>query len=262
MRRGILREFDPKPGCSVSTLSYEYPRGFDVPEHAHCSDQLIYAVRGLMEVSASRKLWLIPPHLAIWIPARTLHAIRMPNRASMRTLYFREGLVRRSPTCIVLHVSSLLRELVLEAVRLRELRASDALHRSLRDLIAAQLRSAPEVPISVRLPTDQRALRFSQNFISTLDNSTLLTEACRLAGVGIRTMERIFQKEVGMSLESWRRQVRLMKAVELLVEGCPVKKVAAEVGYRQPSAFIELFRDTLGVTPRVWAASLGKSSEA
>ena len=262
MRRGILREFDPKPGCSVSTLSYEYPRGFDVPEHAHCSDQLIYAVRGLMEVSASRKLWLIPPHLAIWIPARTLHAIRMPSRASMRTLYFREGLVRRSPTCAVLHVSSLLRELVLEAVRLRELRASDALHRSLRDLIAAQLRSAPEVPTSVRLPTDQRALRFAQNFISTLDNSTLLTEACRVAGVGIRTIERIFQKEVGMSLESWRRQVRLMKAVELLVEGCPVKKVAAEVGYCQPSAFIELFRDTLGVTPRVWAASLGKSSEA
>ena len=145
---------------------------------------------------------------------------------------FREGLECRSPTCAVLHVSSLLRELVLEAVRLRELRASDALHRSLRDLIAAQLRSAPEVPISVRLPTDQRALRFSQNFISTLDNSTLLTEACRVAGVGIRTMERIFQKEVGMSLESWRRQVRLMKAVELLVEGCPVKKVAAEVGSR------------------------------
>jgi transcriptional regulator GlxA family with amidase domain len=170
--------------------------------------------------------------------------------------------VRRSPTCAVLHVSSLLHELVLEAVRLRELRASDALHRSLRDLIASQLRSAPEVPISVRLPTDQGALRFSQNFISTLDNSTLLTEACRVAGVGIRTMERIFQNEVGMSLESWRRQVRLMKTVELLVEGCPVKRVAAEVGYRQPSAFIELFRDTLGVTPRVWAASLGKSSEA
>jgi AraC-like DNA-binding protein len=73
-------------------------------------------------------------------------------------------------------------------------------------------------------------------------------------------MERIFQREVGMTLESWRRQVRLMKAVELLVEGCPVKKVAAEVGYRQPSAFIELFRQTLGVTPKAWtSAALGKS---
>jgi AraC-like DNA-binding protein len=260
MRHDILREYDPKPGSSISTLAYEYPRGFDVPEHAHGSDQLIYAVRGLMEVSASRKLWLIPPHLGIWIPARTLHRVRMPNRASMRTLYFREGLVRRSPTCAVLHVSSLLRELILEAVRLRELRAGDALHRSLRDLIAAQLRSATEVPISVSLPTDPRALRFAQDFISTLENSTLLTEVCRIAGASVRTMERIFQREVGMSLESWRRQVRLMKAVELLVEGCPVKKVAAEVGYRQPSAFIELFRQTLGVTPKAWtSAALGKS---
>lgn len=79
MRHGILKDFDPKSGCSISTLSYEYPRGFDVPEHAHGSDQLIYAVRGLMEVSANRKLWLIPPKLAIWIPARILHSIHMPT---------------------------------------------------------------------------------------------------------------------------------------------------------------------------------------
>jgi hypothetical protein len=105
--------------------------------------------------------------------------------------------VRRSPTCAVLHVSSLLRELVLEAVRLRELRASDALHRSLRDLIASQLRSTPEVPISVRLPTDQRALRFSQNFISTLDNSTLLTEACRVAGVALGRWSASFKRRSG-----------------------------------------------------------------
>ena len=69
-------------------------------------------------------------------------------------------------------------------------------------------------------------------------------------------MERIFQKEVGMSFEAWRRQVRLMKAIELLVEGCPVKGVAATVGYRQPGAFIELFRNTLGMTPKSWASAV------
>ena len=47
-------------------------------------------------------------------------------------------------------------------------------------------------------------------------------------------MERIFQREVGMSFETWRRQARLMKAVELLVSGCAVKEVAFEVGYKQP----------------------------
>jgi AraC-like DNA-binding protein len=59
-----------------------------------------------------------------------------------------------------------------------------------------------------------------------------------------------------MSFEFWRRQVRLMKGIELLVAGRPVKTVAAEVGYRQPSAFVELFRQSFGMTPRTWVAAL------
>jgi AraC-like DNA-binding protein len=47
-----------------------------------------------------------------------------------------------------------------------------------------------------------------------------------------------------------------MKGIELLVAGRSVKTVAADVGYRQPSAFIELFRQTLGMTPRAWVARL------
>ena len=37
----------------------------------HISDQLIYAIRGIMEVSSGQNTWLIPPHFALWIPART-----------------------------------------------------------------------------------------------------------------------------------------------------------------------------------------------
>ena len=59
-----------------------------------------------------------------------------------------------------------------------------------------------------------------------------------------------------MSFEFWRRQVRLMKGIELLVAGRSVKAVAADVGYRQPSALVELFRQTLGMTPRAWIAGL------
>ena len=69
-------------------------------------------------------------------------------------------------------------------------------------------------------------------------------------------MERTFLREVGMSFETWRRQARLMKAVELLVSGCAVKEVAFEVGYRQPSAFVEMFRAALGATPKAWVAAL------
>jgi len=257
MRRALLKEYDPKRGVSVSTLAYEYPRGYEVPEHAHGSDQLIYAVRGLMEVLVDQKLWLTPPHLAIWIPARTLHRIRMPRASSMRTLYLRQGLVqRRVRLCTVVHVSPLLRELILEAVCIRELRTNKLVHCALRDLIVSQLHTAPEVPISVMLPTDSRALRCAEAFTASLADALPLAEQCRNAGASVRTIERIFQNEIGMSFECWRRQVRLMKGIELLVEGRTVKEVAAEVGYRQPSAFIELFRRTLGVTPKHWASSI------
>jgi hypothetical protein len=42
LRQGFLTtDYDPKRGVSISTLAYEYPRGFHVPEHAHGADQLI-----------------------------------------------------------------------------------------------------------------------------------------------------------------------------------------------------------------------------
>jgi AraC-like DNA-binding protein len=81
---------------------------------------------------------------------------------------------------------------------------------------------------------------------------------CEQAGASPRTIERIFRREVGLNFESWRQQFRLMKAIELLAAGCAVKEVAFEIGYRQPSPFVELFRRTLGATPKTWASSLQK----
>jgi len=83
---------------SISTLAYEYPRGFHVPEHAHGADQLIYATGGVMEV---------------------------------------------------LHVTPLLRELIVEAVRMGNLRARNRLHVALRDLLTSQLQSASPVSVSL-----------------------------------------------------------------------------------------------------------------
>jgi AraC-like DNA-binding protein len=260
MRHGLITDYDPKAGVSISTLAYEYPANFDVPEHAHGSNQLIYATRGVMQVSASQSFWLIPPHFAIWIPGLTSHRIRMSGAVSMRTLYLRRSIAARElDLCSVLHVTPLLRELVVEAVRLGQLRISNHLHRALRDLLAAELRKAYPIPASVTLPRDPRALAVAQAVMSSQAESPSLRRLCADAGASVRTIERTFRREVGMSFETWRRQVRLVKGMELLVAGRPVKEVAFDVGYRQPSAFVEMFRQTLGVTPRAWASALARA---
>jgi AraC-like DNA-binding protein len=216
-----------------------------------------------MEISAGQNLWLTPPHLAVWIPAGTQHRIRMPGAVSMRTLYLRRGLLQLAPqVCTVLHVSPLFRELVVEAVRIGRLRVKSRLHCALRDLLLSQLHNAAPIPIAVTLPEDSRALRLAQSFIANPADARSMDALCRRAGASVRTIQRIFRREVGTSFEFWRRQVRLMKGIELLVEGCSVKTVAAEVGYQQPSAFVELFRQTIGVTPGKWSAALDPMSKA
>jgi AraC-like DNA-binding protein len=175
----------------------------------------------------------------------------------MRTLYLRRGILPRAPqTCTVLYISTLFRELVVEAVRIGQLRTTNHLHCALRDLILSQLRNASPVPTFVRLPEDSRALGVAEAFIANQADAPSLDALCREVGVSVRTIQRTFRREVGMSFEFWRRQVRLMKGIELLVAGRSVKTVAAEVGYRQPSAFVALFRQTLGMTPRRWVAAL------
>ncbi len=255
-----LTEYDPKAGVSIATLAYEYPAGFHVPQHSHGSDQVIYAIRGVMEIASGQGCWLIPPQFAIWIPAGRLHSIRMPGAVSMRTLYLRPGLARRLPgECTVLQIPPLLRELILEAVRIGHLRRRNLLHASLGTLIVAQLEGAAAVPSFVTLPKDQRALFVAQSAMSNLRACGSFQSLCDQAGASPRTIQRIFRREVGSSFECWRRQFRLMKALELLAGGCRVKEVAFEIGYRQPSAFVEMFRSTLGATPKAWASTLERS---
>ena len=255
----ILREFDPKPGDSVATLAWEYPAKFEVPEHAHGSDQLIYAISGVMEVMSGQSLWVIPPQFGLWIPARMRHRIRMPGPVSMRTLYFRPAL--RTPsedTCAVLHVTPLLRELVLEAIGLKHLRAKNGYERALRDVLMAQLKRATPVPTFITMPEEPRALRVARGAMLGDVQARSLATLSKDAGASVRTIQRLFRRETGTDFEFWRRQMRLTRAVELLVTGQSVKEVAFSVGYRQPSAFVEAFRRTFGSTPRAWVREMGK----
>ncbi|MFZ0592045.1 MAG: helix-turn-helix transcriptional regulator [Bryobacteraceae bacterium] len=253
MRQDTLTAYDPKPGISIATLSYEYPRGFKVPEHAHGSDQLIYAIRGVMEVSAQRSFWLIPPQFAIWVPARIQHQIRMPGAASMRTLYLRRRLATGMPAqCAVIHVGPLLRELILRTVNTGQLGNGNPVHHALRTLIVSELQDASAAPMFVLLPEDTRAIQVAREVIENISDCPPFETLCARAGASVRTIERAFRRDVGTSFEVWRRQLRVIKAIELLSEGCTVKEAAYQAGYRQSSAFVEMFRQMLGTTPRAW----------
>jgi Helix-turn-helix domain len=89
-----MRQYDPGPGVSISSLAYDYPPSWRVPEHEHESDQLIYAVSGVMEVVIGQTLWLIPPQFAVWIAAhvRLMKAVELlASRRRIKEVAFAVG---------------------------------------------------------------------------------------------------------------------------------------------------------------------------
>ncbi|HET6629440.1 MAG TPA: helix-turn-helix domain-containing protein, partial [Woeseiaceae bacterium] len=62
-------------------------------------------------------------------------------------------------------------------------------------------------------------------------------------------LARLFVSETGLTFAEWRRQVRLLEAIDRLGKGQAVTRVALDLGYESPSAFIAMFRRSLGAPP-------------
>lgn len=256
----LVRENDPGPGVAIATHGREYPRDSHIALHSHGADQLVYASRGVMEITSGQNLWLLPPHFGLWIPAYTVHSIRMPEHVSMRTLYLRPGLHTAWTTCTAFHVVPLLRELIFQIVSMGRIRVRNRLECAYRDILVAQLKCSTSIPTGVALPRDARALAVAELVLRSPENRHSVAAMCASVGIGVRTLQRVYQREVGLDFESWRRQVRLMRAIQLLVAGHSIKEVSYAVGYQEPSTFIELFRSVFGQTPKSWTRELAALS--
>jgi AraC-like DNA-binding protein len=152
----------------------------------------------------------------------------------------------------VVNVSALLKELILRACAFPTLNKRIRAQRHLIDVIVDQLEALPMLPLQLPNPRDQRARRVAEILHDDPSDRRPLTHICKLAGASKRTIERLFQNDVGMTCGKWRQQLRLMQAMRLLAEGAKVTHAALESGYSTPSAFISMFRKTLGTTPTMY----------
>lgn len=71
-----------------------------------------------------------------------------------------------------------------------------------------------------------------------------------------RNLARLIVKETGLSFRQWRQQLQLIMALQGLVKGDTVQKVAHTLGYDSTTAFITMFKKGLGQTPGRYIAGL------
>lgn len=237
----------PRP---IVAVAKEFESGHLIPLHKHSRSQFLYASLGVMTVKTNKGIWVVPPLRAVWIPAYTPHEIKVSGHLSMRTLYIDpKTFSGPSEECCVIAVTPLLRELVLYAITLPKLYPMGGEEERLLTVMLDQISSVDMASLQLSIPDDRRLKKiYDLLSVNPGDNRTL-DEWGKTVGATGRTLARIFRHETGMSFGRWRQQVRLMEALRRLGVNEPVTTVAIELGYDSPSAFISMFKKTLGETP-------------
>lgn len=255
---------EDEPYLLVRSVSASFPGRFEIAAHAHTVGQLLFVSSGILCVSTEDGTWMAPAGTAVFAAAGVQHKHSFLRASTFVALYVREAedvarLPRRSR---VIAVSPLCRELIRRAVTLGMLDqrhpSEAALYRLICDEIASQEPSQLELP----MPENPPCRRVAEFLAAKPKDQSGHEVLARMAGLSIRTLERRFFAETGMTLGQWRQRARLLQGVRRLALGDSVKKAAVELGYRSLSAFVAAFRKGLGETPARYARAHGVFGES
>jgi len=237
-------------GFWVRSLAETYRTGGRIPRHAHPWGQLAYATTGVMHVRTPGSVWVTPPTRAVWLPPDLPHEILMQGETALRTLYIDPVTAAGLPANeTVLEVTPLLRELILHILTVGMLGPGRPDHERLTGLLVDLLIQARPQDLVLPLPTDRRALALAETVQGAPGDRSDLASLSRGVGASLRTLQRLFPEQTGLSLELWRQKARMIHAVALLCGGQSVTATALDCGYDSLSAFITAFRRQFGVTP-------------
>jgi AraC-like DNA-binding protein len=115
----------------------------------------------------------------------------------------------------------------------------------------------PLPAVAVRLPRldDDRARRVADALATNPADDRTLDEWGRFVGASGRTLARAIRADSGMGFAEWRTHVRIAHAAQRLAEGARVGRIARDVGYATPSAFVAAFRRVVGTSPGAYASA-------
>jgi len=239
------------PLLPIIPLSLEVSQAGCAAPHAHPRGQLIYAESGVMRVLCGRETWLVPPSQAVWVPPHQEHEVYFPGRAALRNLFVDPTATAGLPEgCRVLKVTPLLRELIARAVQIGAEYRPDSPGWRLMEVLLDELRQAQETPLNLPTARDTRLVRVLEGLRADPGDRRDLAAWGRAAGASGRTLARLFLSETGLSFGAWRTRLHLQEAIDRLDRGHQVTRIAFDLGYRSLSAFSEMFRRELGVSPR------------
>lgn len=235
---------------SAVGFAMDYPNGLSSGMHSHPKAQLVYAISGLMRLETADAVFLLPPTMALFLPADMVHGISMQGDVAMREVFIdRNMAVGLTSEPRVLTVTPLLRALILAICAEPVDWPADGRCPHIIALIIDEIARAKT--LMTRLPQlrEPRLARVAQALVENPADPRTLEDWAEVCGASARTLARLFLQDTGMTFGQWRLQARLNAAFALLMTEGDIARIARKVGFSSQSALGVAFRRTFGLTP-------------
>jgi AraC-like DNA-binding protein len=214
-----------------------------------------------MSVESGERLWVVPFTDALWLPARTGSAVSLSSAGALSRVYVRGAPSKRVTGGVhAIHLSPLLKELLRRVMELGQLHQHRVRERRLIDVIVDELTATRTVSVNLPMPRDSRARAAADYVRENIKRARVAAAVARHSGASVRTLERLFLAETGLSFGVWRQRARLMQSTVLLAEGASVTRVALATGYASASAYVTAFKSLMGATPGQYALAARRRS--
>lgn len=239
-----------------SFVSFHQQLGcFNSDWHQHEWGQLIYAEKGCVHINSQGKQILIPSWYGIWIPANTDHEIwSTAPQLRIRSVCF--PVSGQSPNLCrnvaVFPVSPLLREMIFYTERWSQDHSDNSQASTFLQVIQDILAGEIEKSISFHLPstTHTKLLIITDYIRNHISKSITFPSIAKEFSYSVRTLNRLFIRELGVSFSTYRKIARVMKALELIEMGNDnVSQLATDVGYESVATFSNNFLEICGFRP-------------
>ena len=267
--------FEPKPSASRRLASpvsgTPFAEQLTLSHHAESSlgdrmHKLVLVGSGLLDVEGASGGWLILPNHMILIPADRAFTVRLSAETTLRVAHLDPADAEwYHHGCWITAAPALAREMLLHALQWPAQDAGVEARRQFFRTLSHLCQDWFATPRILWLPVaESDELRAAVNFIRQDLERATLDGAAAAAGCSARTLQRRCKDEFGHSWRWFAREVKIMRAMELLArhEG-RIGTVSRAAGFGSVAAFAASFADRVGMPPSEFVrrtAAAGRSA--
>lgn len=223
-----------------------------------------YNSEGIIELTTESKSLVISPGMITYIPANLVHQQKvMLDKLTGWFVSIPVEYTSHLPDQIcTFHGSTLLTALIQKITALKPGTTKNEQEQRLVETFIEEFKAAKtSTPLYLPMPMIPSLRDIAEKIISAPSDMNGLDHWAKEAAMSRRSFTRHFNKETGLSFVLWRQLAKVYAAVYQLSQGKTVKEVSANLGYKDSSTFIALFRKTFGTSPKKYFYS-GQAKES